>query len=214
MNKGRIAIYSSSSESIPAVYFQAAHALCAEAAQRGWGMVYGAGQLGLMGECARTMREQGAEIHGVIPEALNVPGVVYEDCTTLTVTKTMGERKKLMEDMADAFIALPGSFGTMEELFEVITLKQLGYHHKAIVLLNVGGYFDSLLAQIQKFMDEGFTRADSSTMYFVANDEKQALDYIERYRPVKLIPKWMKAPEEEGAAKEDVCAGSSADARQ
>lgn len=195
MENGRIAIYSSSSERIPQAYFQAAKELCLALAARGWSMVYGGGMLGLMGECARTLHAQGAAIYGVIPEALNLPGVVYEHCTSLTVTKTMGERKKRMEDMADAFVALPGGFGTLEELLEVITLKQLGYHEKPIVLLDVDGFFEPLLAQFARSMDEGFARKDSSSLYFVAKTGAQALEYLDSYRPERFVPKWKEQAE-------------------
>ena len=194
MGKGVIAVYSSSSQVIDRSYFQAARELCLEMVRRGWSMVYGAGQLGLMGECARTIRQaQGdAKIYGVIPDALNVPGVVYEHCDELTVTRTMGERKRLMEEKADAFIALPGGFGTLEEILEVITLKQLGYHEKPIVLLNAGGFYEKLIGQFDCSIEQGFARQDCRELYFVAENGAQALDYIEAYQPVRLAPKWKK----------------------
>ena len=132
-----ICVFASSSSSVAGVYKTAARQLGEDIARKGWGIVFGAGTQGLMGELARQARKNNGCLTGVIPDSLNSPGIVYEECDELIATHTMRERKAIMEQRSFAFIALPGGFGTLEEILEIITLKQLGYHNKPVVLMNI-----------------------------------------------------------------------------
>ncbi len=185
-----ICVYCSSSRVIDRVYFEAAAELGKELALRRDTMLFGGGLLGLMGEVAKAVHQSQGEVIGVIPRALNIKGVVYEDCNELIVTETMRERKAIMDSRSDAFIALPGGYGTLEELLEIITLKQLDYHQKPIVILNIAGFFDKLLEQFEFIIDKRFAKPECRNLYFVTSKVKEALHYIDHYQPETLGPKW------------------------
>jgi uncharacterized protein (TIGR00730 family) len=176
-----VCIYASSSNDIEKIYFEKTYALSAMIAQKGWGLIFGGGMTGLMGEMARGMTDNGGHITGVIPERLNRKNIVYEHCDELIVTQTMRERKSIMEERADAFIALPGGFGTMEELLEIITLKQLKYHKKPIVIMNMNNYYEGIRSIFQKMMNENFANKDNSHLYYFAEEPEDAVQYIENY---------------------------------
>jgi uncharacterized protein (TIGR00730 family) len=178
-----VCVYASSSSLLDAVYMDAAAALGRALAQRGWGLVFGAGADGLMGALARGAAGAGGAIVGVVPEKMDVDGVVYDRCTELFVTRTMRERKALMEDKADAFLALPGGFGTFEELLEIIALRQLGYHAKPIVILNVNGYYDALIAQFDAAVEQRFSSPEALHVFAVYGSADEALDHIATYQP-------------------------------
>lgn len=147
-------------------------------------LVFGGGNRGLMGEVARAVHEGGGAVFGVIPEALKSrEGIAYELADELVVTQTMQERKAIMFTRADAFVVLPGGFGTLEELMEVLTLKLLGYHGKAIVLVNSGGFYDPLLALFEHFYQERFASEQSRSLYFVADTPEEAMEYVLSYAP-------------------------------
>lgn len=177
-----ICIYASSSNEIGKPYFEKARELASAIAKKGWRLIFGAGMTGLMGAAAACMLENKGHITGVIPELLNVKNVVFEHCDELIVTKTMRERKSIMEEKADAFIALPGGFGTMEELLEIITLKQLQYHKKPIVIMNIEGYYDGLHAVFAKAFEEKFAKESSRNLYFFTDSPEKAVKYIEDYK--------------------------------
>lgn len=152
-----VCIFGASNDSIPADCIAFAEQLGARLAEENIGLVFGAGRTGLMGAAARGAYSGGGRIIGVIPKKLNVPGIYFEDCTERIETPTMHERKALMEEMSSAFVALSGGFGTLEELMEVVTLKQLNYHSKHIVIVNLNGYYDNLIAQFHRCVADGFT---------------------------------------------------------
>ena len=154
----KICVYGASSTELDKKYIDATYQLGRELAKRGHGLVYGGGAQGVMGATARGVRAQGGEVIGVTPEFFNVDGVVFQDCTELIFTKTMRERKQTMEDRADAFIVAPGGFGTYEEFFEILTLKQLERHNKAIAIYNVDGCYDMLFDFIARAMSENFIK--------------------------------------------------------
>lgn len=189
MNKV-ICVYSSSSCAIDKVYFEAAEELGKEIAHRKDAMIYGAGMTGLMGATASAVHKHDGKVIGVIPEALNVKGIVYETCDELVVTQGMRERKGIMDARADAFIALPGGYGTLEELLEIITLKQLRYHNKPIVILNIQGFYDKLLAQFKEIIEGNFAKPECTEFYHVTSSIKEALDYIDSYVPFESELKW------------------------
>lgn len=160
-------------------------------AESGFGLVFGAGDSGLMGQAARGAHSAGGRIIGVIPEKLNKPGVYFEHCTERIETPTMHERKAKMEELSAGFIALAGGFGTIEELMEVMTLKQLSYIDPAIVILNTAGCYDPLIAQLDRCFTEGFAHEGYRSLYYAASTPAEAVAYCAEYRgsnfPDKLI---------------------------
>jgi len=186
-----ICVYSSSSCAIEKVYFDAAEELGKEIGRRGDILLFGGGMTGLMGASAKAVHSSGGRVIGIIPEALNVKGVVYESCDELIVTEGMRERKARMDNRSNGFIALPGGYGTLEELLEIITLKQLRYHNKPIVILNINGFYDKLMEQFQLIIDGKFAKEECSELYYVTQSVVDAMDYIYRYVPHKFCDKWM-----------------------
>lgn len=182
MKNCSICIFGASSNKIDRVYTDAAFETGRLIALSGRSLVFGAGTSGLMGAAARGCFSEGGRIIGVIPEKLNKPGIYYENCTEKLVTPTMHERKAAMESMSSGFIALAGGFGTIEELMEVLTLKQLGYTDHAIVILNTNGYFDPLIRQLEKCVSEGFAAPDYLNLWYEAEDPKSAVEYCLSYR--------------------------------
>jgi uncharacterized protein (TIGR00730 family) len=189
MNK-IICVYSSSSSVIDPLYFETAAELGREIVKSGATMLFGGGMRGLMGATAQAVHQHHGTVIGVIPEALNLKDVVYERCDELIVTKDMRTRKAVMDAKSDAFIALPGGYGTLEELLEIITLKQLEYHNKPIVVLNINGFYDALLNQFQTIVDQRFAKAENQRLYFITDNVSRALAYIETYTPPVQTPKY------------------------
>jgi uncharacterized protein (TIGR00730 family) len=190
MNKV-ICVYSSSSNTIGQEYFDAASRLGHEVAERGDSFLFGGGLTGLMGSCARAVHQKNGQVIGIIPEALNEKGIVYEHCDELVVTKGMRERKAVMDERSDAFIALPGGYGTIEEIMEIITLKQLRYHEKPIVILNINGYYDNLLRQFETVISQQFAKPECGELYYVTDDVTAALEYIDTYTPCVYEERWL-----------------------
>jgi hypothetical protein len=186
-----VCVYASSSRYLEDIYVNAATQLGCALALEGLGLVFGAGAEGLMGALARGASAHGGVTIGVVPEMMNVDGVIYDGCTELFVTRTMRERKAMLEEKADAFIALPGGFGTFEELLEIITLKQLGYHQKPVAVLNVNGYYDALIAQFDTAAAQRFAAPEALTLYGVFGEIRETMEYIKTYRPETAYKKNM-----------------------
>lgn len=165
-----LCVYCASSDSIPARYVEAAHVLGNEIVRRGWGLVYGGGSIGLMGQVAHVVRDAGGHVIGVIPQALYDREIAFVGASELIVTQTMRQRKQIMEDRADAFLTLAGGFGTLEELLEIMTLRLLGYHDKPIVIINTDGYYDALIAQFERIFAEQFAPERYRRIYQVVAD--------------------------------------------
>lgn len=178
----KICVFGASSSSLARVYYDEAYALGALLARRGHTMVFGGGTSGLMGAAARGAESEGGELIGVAPRFFDEPGVLYEGCDELLFTETMGERKKLMEDLSDAFVILPGGIGTFEEFFEALTLKQLGRHAKAMAILDTNGYYTELEAMMDRAVREGFLAAGGRALYEAFTDPRALADYVESYR--------------------------------
>jgi uncharacterized protein (TIGR00730 family) len=174
----RVCVYCASSNQVPEVYFAAARELGAAMAQRGWSLVYGGGSVGLMGAVADAVHSGGGMVLGIIPQALLDREVANLQANELIVTTTLRERKQLMEDHADAFIALPGGFGTLEELLEIVTLRQLAYHEKPIVIVNIDGYFDPLLKQFERIFSDGFAHQRYQNLYTTVASSEEALQLL------------------------------------
>lgn len=160
-------------------------------AERGIGLVYGGGRVGLMGVLADACLRAGGAVIGVIPQALMDKELGHGGCTELFVVPSMHERKAKMAELADAFVALPGGIGTFEELFEVWTWNQLGFIRKPCGLLNVAGFFDRLLGFIEHATDEGFMRAEHLQMLARADAPEALVDQLEKYQPPD-VEKWLR----------------------
>ena len=178
-----ICVYCSSSNDIDDRYFDVAETMGRALAEGGHRLVYGGGQVGLMGRLAESVHDGGGTVFGVIPEALrDKEGVAYGVADEMIVTGTMQERKAEMYSRADAFIALPGGFGTLEEFMEVLTLKQLGYHDKALVLVNTDGFYDALIDFFGQLREKKFARERHVDLYHLADTPEAAMDYLAFYR--------------------------------
>ena len=169
-------------------YADAGQAVGAEIGRRGWQLVYGGGRAGLMGRVADAALAAGAPVVGVIPRSLMEREVGHAGLSELHVVDTMHERKLMMAERSDAFIALPGGIGTFEELFEVWTWRQLGYHDKPVGLLNVAGYYDSLLSFMGETVSRGFVSAPQHALLRVAADPAALLDAIAMLSPLATAP--------------------------
>ena len=146
--------------------------------RRGMGLVYGGGNIGLMGIIAEAVLKEGGEVIGVIPEALVEKEYAFHEISDLRIVKTMHERKALMNDLCDGFAALPGGFGTLEEICEMITWAQLGIHNKPCGILNTNGFFNSLLAFFDHQVEQGFITPSNRTLIFETNDPDSLLDFV------------------------------------
>lgn len=179
MNKiNSVCVYSASSTKIAPAYFEAARELGRLLGQRHIRLINGAGNMGLMAAVADAALQAGGEVTGVIPRFMVEQGWHHTGLTRLIEVESMHERKKLMADRSDAVIALPGGCGTLEELLEIITWKQLGLYLNPIVVLNIGGYFDPLLAMLRKAVEENFMRMQHGAIWHVAQTPQEAVELI------------------------------------
>lgn len=160
-------------------------------ASRDIDLVYGGGRVGLMGVIADEMLRCGRDVIGIIPQAIATREVAHQELTDLRIVRSMHERKSLMAELSDGFIALPGGFGTFEELFEVITWSQLGIHSKPIGILNSAGYYDPILEMIDRGIDEEFIRPQYRDLIVVSDDPVDLLDRMEAFQPVEGLTKWI-----------------------
>ncbi len=188
----RVCVFAGSSPGVRPEYAAAAGDLGRELAGRGIGLVFGGGKVGLMGVMADAALEAGGEAVGVIPEALVRKELAHDRLTALEVTANMHERKARMAELADGFIALPGGTGTLEELAEVFTWGQLGFHEKPFALLDVEGYYDGLVGHLARAVSEGFLKPEHLAMLFVSRSPAEILDRFAEYRP-RHLNKWIDA---------------------
>ena len=185
-----VAVFCASSNRVKGVYAEAARKLGREMAQRGWNLIYGGTNCGLMREVADATIRQGGEVTGIIPECIRDRGVAAGGLKQLIVAPDMKERKHLLREHADAFIALPGGWGTLEEITEVITLKQLGQHNKPIVFLNTAGYYKLFFEFIEHSRKAKFISSAYDHLYYIADAVEPALDYIQKYQPIPQVKKY------------------------
>ncbi len=189
-----ICIFAGSSKGSREVYQQAAQALGQELVTRGIGLVYGGGSVGLMGVIADAVLAHGGEVIGVIPRALFPREIAHPNLTELHDVQSMHERKSLMAELSDGFIALPGGFGTFDELFEMATWVQVGLHTKPIGLLNVENYFAPVLAQMELAVKEGFLVPHYASLLMRSESPSDLLDTLATFRPEVYQSKWGNAP--------------------
>lgn len=183
-----VCVYCGSRDGASAAYAHAAEQVGTEIGRRGWQLVYGGGRAGLMGRVADAVLAAGGRVTGVIPRTLMEREVGHTGLSELHVVDTMHERKRMMAERSDAFIALPGGIGTFEELFEVWTWRQLGYHDKPIGLLNVDGYYDALLGFLGQTVTHGFVSEPQRTLLEVATEPVGLLDAIAHLAPKATEP--------------------------
>lgn len=186
----RLAIFCGSGAGARPAYTEAAADFGRLLAERGIGLVFGGGSIGMMGIVADTVLDAGGEAIGVIPYGLAAREVDHTGLTALHKTDTMHERKALMADLADGFVALPGGLGTLEELMEVWTWAQLGIHRKPVALLNVAGYYDRFLDFLDHAVAEGFVRSGYHDLFLVDDNPSALLESIAAYDPPDL-PRWL-----------------------
>jgi uncharacterized protein (TIGR00730 family) len=187
----RLCVFCGSSVGNRTSYAAGAHQLGELMAARGLGLVYGGGRLGMMGVLADAVLRAGGEAIGVIPKALVDKELAHPGLTALHVVNTMHERKALMAELADGFAALPGAFGTGDELFEILTWAQLGLHSKPVGMLNLAGFFDPLLAWLDRAVEGGFLKAVHRQLLLECSEPERLLDALQSYQPSPEIPKWI-----------------------
>jgi uncharacterized protein (TIGR00730 family) len=173
-----VTVYCSSSRHVDSIYLESAAELGRRIARQGWRLVYGGNYIGCMGALADAARRAGGNVTGITPQLLVDQGIADEQCDELVVTSGMRERKALLEERADAFVALPGGLGTFEEVFEIIVSRLLDYHSKPIVLLNVAKYYAPLLAMIEHGIEQRFIKARACEAFFVAREVTEAIEYL------------------------------------
>jgi uncharacterized protein (TIGR00730 family) len=189
----RLCVFCGSQVGKQPFYAENARRLGSLLAQHGVGLVYGAGNIGLMGVLTDAVLKAEGEVIGVIPKALVEKEVAHAQLTELHIVDTMHQRKALMADRADGFAALPGGYGTADELFEILTWAQLGLHAKPIGLLNVAGYFDPLLGWLERMVQEGFLKPKHFRLLQVAEQAEQLLNMLINYHAEQVEDKWIKS---------------------
>lgn len=189
-----ICVFSSSSNAIADIYFQEAKRLGQIIGNEGHTLINGGANVGLMEAVTVSARNAGAKTIGIIPERLIGRSLASDNSHEMIVTEDMQKRKAKMREMADAFIALPGGFGTLEEILEVMTLRQLSYHTKPVVFVNTNNFFHYLLKQFEFSYQEMFAKEIYRKLYFVAENSDEAIKYLHSYVPVELDSKWFMVP--------------------
>lgn len=184
----KICVYGAASSEIDKKFIEAGNELGRQIALRGHSLVFGAGRGGMMGAVATGVHEKNGEIIGISPKFFeeNNAEILFQNCTTLIQPDTMRERKRLLDETSNAFVMVPGGIGTFDEFFEILTLKQLGRHNKAIVVFNCDGYYDHLLKMLEWSTQEKFITDETVNLYKVANTVEEVLDYIESYIPREI----------------------------
>ncbi|ASG19483.1 TIGR00730 family Rossman fold protein [Nitrospirillum viridazoti] len=190
----RLCVFCGSSPGFDPQYLEAARGLGRALAGASIGLVYGGASVGLMGAVADAVLEAGGQVIGVIPESLKKKEIAHAGLTDLRVVASMHERKALMAELSDGFIALPGGIGTFEELFEVWTWAQLGHHQKPCAIYNVAGFYDGLTAFLDGVVASGFMKQNHRDMLVTADTAAALLDKLRAYEP-PAVTKWIKADE-------------------
>ncbi|MGA9590524.1 MAG: TIGR00730 family Rossman fold protein [Salegentibacter sp.] len=185
-----IAVFCGSSDGNDAKIIEAAYSLGETLAKEKIDLVYGGSKLGLMGRVAEGVLENDGKATGVIPDFLKTKEVVHANLTELVTTEDMHERKLKMNELSDGFIALPGGFGTFEELFEIVTWAQLGLHKKPIGLLNINGFYDDLIEMLKTMVRKGLLKKENFDILLIAEDAEELLEKMRNFKPMP-VPKWM-----------------------
>lgn len=176
-----ICVYGAASDKIDNIYISAGEALGETLAEKGHTVVFGGGAAGMMGAVARGSKRRGGRLIGISPSFFNVDGILYENCDEFYYTETMRERKQMLEEKSDGFLVTPGGIGTFDELFEILSLRQLGRHGKPILLYNINGYFDQLIKMLQNAVDQSFMKKENLSLFTAENDPEKATAFFENY---------------------------------
>lgn len=179
----KVCVFASSCDYLEKSYYKDASELGKLLAINGFEMVYGGSKLGLMWACAGALKDNGGKLYGVMPEKLNDCGVSSKICDEFHLTEGMRERKAKMDELSDAVIALPGGFGTLEEVSEIIVQKQLCYNNKAIVFINTNGFYDKLVDFLDEIVEQKFANEKAKDIYYIANTPEDAINYLKAYNP-------------------------------
>lgn len=190
MKKKNVCVYCSSSNYLDEKFYGVASELGEKLAKSGYNLVYGGSTCGCMGKVAESILKSGGEVIGVIPERIQNMGLSHPQLSELIITKDMRERKAKMEELSDMFIALPGSFGTLEEISEIIVAKQLSYHNKAVVFLNFENFYGPLFEMYEKYYKYGFAKEANRELYFIADNTDEAVNYLNNYRAKEFVFKY------------------------
>ena len=193
MNIKNLCVYCSSSDALDPIYFEKGKELGRKMASENITLIYGGAKVGLMGVLAKAVKQANGKVVGVIPELIFEKNIAYNDADEVIVTKDMRDRKATMETMADAFVALPGGFGTLEEIAEVITMKQLGMHTKPIIFFDINNFYASLFQQFEVFYHEHFSKEIFRKTYFVAHSADEIMEYLKNYEAETYHDKWYKS---------------------
>jgi len=186
-----ICVYCGSSDKINPSYLEGATRMGRAIAQRGLQLWYGAGSTGLMGAVANGSLEAGGEVIGVIPALFHTPQLAHAGLTRLEIVDSMHQRKERLANQAEAFIALPGGFGTFEELFEILTWAQIGLHQKPVGLLNTLRYYDPLVSMVDYARSEGFIYDEHRALFVCEQEPEQLLDKLEQYNTPSGLNRWL-----------------------
>jgi len=189
-NIKNLAVFCASSDGNDKQIVDAAYRVGKKMAENDIRLVYGGSKLGLMGQVAKGIMDHGGKATGVIPDFLKTKEVVHPNLDKLITTEDMHERKLTMNELSDAFIAMPGGFGTFEELFEIVTWAQLGLHRKPIGLLNINGFYDDLIDMLNKMTSKGLLKKDNLDILLISDDFEDLLEKMRNFEP-KPVPKWM-----------------------
>lgn len=185
-----IAVFCASSDGVDTAIYQQAYAVGAFLAKNRIELIFGGSKLGLMGQVAKGALDNNGKVTGVIPEFLKTKEVAHTGLTNLITTRDMHERKLKMHDLSEGFIALPGGFGTLEELFEIVTWGQLGLHKKPIGILNSEGYYDDLLEMMAKMVEKGLLKEENMNLILVSSNIEDLFKKMQTFKPMP-VPKWM-----------------------
>jgi uncharacterized protein (TIGR00730 family) len=186
-----VCVYCSSSTQITESYKKTAIELGTGLAEHRYSLVYGGGNLGLMGDVAVSAKNSGGRVTGIIIKKFYDRGLSFTDADRMIVVDTMGSRKRIMREISDGFVALPGGFGTLDELLEVISLKQLHFHNKPVVILNTDGFYRGLIDWIDEAVAEGFIKKKYKNLYYIADSVSDCIEYIAHYLPGEVPEKWV-----------------------
>ncbi len=195
-NLSNICVYAGSADNLSEHYIRSAQILGRELSQRGICLVYGGGKTGLMGALADAVLENNGKAIGIVPENLFQPQLIHANLTRLEILPDIHKRKARMSELADAFIALPGGFGTLDELFETLTWAQIGIHRKPVGILNINGYYDPLLTMVDMARQEGFIYSEHRELLVTAKEVTELLDLMQAYRHPEGLERWVDRPQE------------------
>ncbi|HEY9245219.1 MAG TPA: TIGR00730 family Rossman fold protein [Candidatus Methanoperedens sp.] len=185
-----ICVFCSSSSAVDSIYSSEAVELGKMLGREGFDLIFGGANVGLMGAVAKAAKNSGTKVIGVIPESFLKKEIAYREADELIISRDLRERKGILESRSDAFIALPGGFGTIEEIMEILTLKQLKLHNKPVVFINTNGYYDNLIAQFETGYRENFAKKNYKEIYHISKSAEDAIDHIKNYSAGYLPDKW------------------------